>query len=289
MAMQKDGIESWRGNLEVEWLDHSTRIRKLADHNIEIRLEEGFPYRLPKVLSTDVNPPLGPSFHLNPGGGLCLWDAGHGWEPHFGANHLLNRIREWFHHYHMRVWPPNSEVPDLYLYLEPVGVILLGDEWQPVKNERQGRFLLWRPQTLSLQKPCIASRVEENVTSSTKTPERRLYDHSRVELKINESGIWFFIETPFVPPNNLADLLASVDKAMGWKNDETRKHITHCISEQSRSDGFPIALGYKDNTLQERWLFLWAEFPKYENKRFKWAKPDNIKKVKLKSFVSAKK
>jgi len=284
MAMQKDGIEAWRGNLEVEWLDQSTKTRKIADHNIEIRLEEGFPYRPPKVISIDVNPPLGPSFHLNPDGGLCLWGVDRGWKPYFGANHLLNRIREWFHHYHTQTWPSNSEVPDLYLYLEPVGMILLGDEWQYAKKECQGRFSLWRPETLSLHKPCIASRVEGDVTSSTKTPESRLYDHFRVELKIKEIGIWFFIETPFVPPNNLTDLLGSIDKAIGWTNNETREHIIHCIGEQSRSAGFPIALGYKDNTSQERWLFLWAEFPKYDNKRFKWSKPDNIKKVQLKSF-----
>src|SRR5688572_28264149 len=90
--------ESWNGSVSVEWIDPRTNQSNVAKHKLSIILPSGFPYHAPIVISRD-DPPLASSWHLapEPAHSLCLWDTEVGWQPHFTAQYLLNRIEDWFY------------------------------------------------------------------------------------------------------------------------------------------------------------------------------------------------
>lgn len=281
---QSNPIERWNGDVRVDWLDDVTGQRKSATHHISVVLPVGFPYHAPIVLSRD-DPPLADSWHLSPKPyrSLCLWNAETGWKPYFTARQLLRRVEEWFSHYHTDSWPPGSEMPDLHLYLESKGMVIFGDDWSPQIGETSGKFVLWG------HEKGIAFSLYV-VSLPDREPEQRIV--SRLLLNLQHSnkhvGVWFRLQKPFVPPDNLRDLLRRIDESLNLE-DYGRGVCTRTYGYQLALSGFPIAIGYTDRTNEERWLFLWADIPLKRRKKRKvnWADRGNLSEIQLKSFQTA--
>lgn len=282
--------EVWNGSVFIEWEDPDTGSDHIAEHRLSIVLPAEFPYRAPIVISRD-DPPLAPSWHLSPEPihSLCLLDSQTGWRPHFTAHWLLTRILDWFRYYHTNTWPRNSEVPDLYRYLEDMGVVALGDEWEPPVNKRNGRFTLWQHRNLSKTLPSIVSCNEDQV--SAQIPEPRLAKNLLfvVENSIKLPGVWFRLVKPFVPPNNLRDLLCGIDANLGVESGWAKGACIQIFGHRVLGSGLPIALGYTDYQNEERWLFLWAQLPESGKKRQKvpWSVSEGLRQIKVKSFQTA--
>lgn len=284
--LQDAGFESdprsanvWNGSVSSDWVDPRTGKHTSAEHRVAVFLPPGFPYCAPIVISKD-SPPLGPSLHLSPepGRSLCLWNSQTGWEPHFTAQGLLERIADWFRCYHTDSWPANSEVPDLHRYLEVIGTVVTGNEWTPPAGHRSGRFFLWRHRRFLSEFACLVSCNEE--------PETRLSHYLLTQERDRNSGAWFRLEGPIVPPNNLRDLLYLVDTASSVARGWTAKECQGVFGHKLSGDGFPIALGYPDNRNMERWLFLWAKLSGGEKSRQKiyWSDPNRLSSITVASF-----
>ena len=274
---------NWTGFIQVDWQDVQTGEWKTAVHKIAIALPEGFPYQAPIVYSKD-NPPLASSWHLSPGDPLtlCLWDSESGWKPHFSAKKLLNRISDWLYYFHTDTWPANSQVPDLHLYLEKIGTIIIGEDWKPPSDLTNGHLILWRSSKFS-KTPYIASYQRE-----VSVPEPRLADN--IILGSNPErlrGVWFRVPQPFVPKDQLDTLFSQIDDLIctysGWSTKKCIESIGQCVT----GNGFPVAIGYPDQKGEERWLFLWSQFPGGIGKRFKWARHQKMRQVAIKSFQTA--
>jgi molybdopterin/thiamine biosynthesis adenylyltransferase len=283
----------WIGKVQVEWLDADSGHRRTASHKVAILLPVEFPYHAPIVISQD-EPSLAPSWHLSPDRyrSLCLWNSQSGWRPDFTAQLLLSRIADWFQHYHTGIWPADSEVPDLHQYLTSVGVVVIGHDWVPPSNQCGGRFILWRHLKFSDTFPCLAScREDDGSQSSVSQPESRLADNLLfIQDKANRiSGVWFRASAPFVPPDNLRDLLELLEKSSDSEQGWTQKACISALGQKLASDGFPIAIGYRDHRDEVRWLFLWAQLPPNGKMRHKiyWSNPSYLFQVKLTSFRTA--
>mgnify|MGYP001495218958 CR=1 FL=1 len=271
----------WTGSVFVEWKDAETGDLQGAKHTIAICLLKGFPYRAPVIYAID-EPTLTTSWHLNPDTppSLCLWDSERGWQPDFTAHKLLNRAHDWFYHYHTNSWPPNSQLPDLHLYLDPIGIVAIGDEWPPTSEAFSGTFRLWRPKYKNT--PYLAS-CHENKTE----PEPRLAETMVLGANLPQiRGVWFRVPQPFVPPNRLDNLLQQIDAVAKAPPGKSYKNCVASVSRKT-TDGFPIAIGYPDNQGEERWLFLWGQPPKRKQKRFLWSSVPGISQVEIKSFQTA--
>jgi molybdopterin/thiamine biosynthesis adenylyltransferase len=272
---------NWTGNVTVEWDDTETGEAQMAEHTVIIHLAEGFPYRAPVIYSKD-DPPLRASWHLNPGDppSLCLWDSERGWQPDFTAHKLLNRIQDWFYHYHTDNWPLNSQVPDLHLYLDRIGTVVIGEEWRPYSDTNTGQFGLWRPKFHSSL--YIASCNGEHNKPEPRLAGGLLLGSNPVSMR----GAWFQVPQPFVPPNGLEALLHQVDvllkECSGWS-------AKNCIAAvgQKIVGGFPIAIGYPDNLGENRWLFLWARSPAGNKKRYNWLPGYKMRQMVIDSFQTA--
>lgn len=273
----------WIGRVSVEWENDENGKEETAEHLIKIWLPESFPYHVPVVYSID-NPPLTPSWHLAPGDSptLCLWDSETGWRPNYTAHKFLNRICDWFYYYHTDSWPASSQVPDLHLYLDKIGTVIVGEDWIPTSDISNGWFSLWRSKNYA-DTPSIATS-----TGELSEPEPRLADN--VILGSNPlrlQGAWFRVPRPFVPSNRLEVLLHQIDDLMqeppGW----ALKKCVAATGRKSTRRGFPTAIGYPDHLNKERWLFLWTRFPEGSGKRYKWSSRHNLPKIELNSFQTA--
>lgn len=276
-----DAETKWTGNVSVEWKDVETGQLQAAEHTIIIYLLEGFPYRAPIICAKN-EPTLNRSWHLSPGDppSLCLWDSEREWQPDCTAHKLLNRIHDWFYHYHTNTWPPNSQLPDLHLYLNHSDIVVIGEEWQPSPDVIAGQFHLWRSKYNS--RPRIASCNGNYNEPEPRLAKAILFGPNPTQIK----GAWFRIPEPFVPINKLDELLGQIDvllgKSPGWA-------VKNCISAvgQKTTGGFPITIGYPDNSGEERWLFLWVQPPNQKQKRYKWASASRMRQVEVKSFQTA--
>jgi molybdopterin/thiamine biosynthesis adenylyltransferase len=301
--LQDAGFESdpsderiWNGSIPVEWIDSDMGHNNVSEHHLSIILPQGFPYREPMIVSRD-DPPLDPSWHLAPGSPhtLCLWNSQTGWRPHFTAQFLLQHIEDWFYNYHTDSWPANSEVPDLHLYLEEEeGLVVIGDEWTPPRDQKSGRFTFWRYQRFYRTLPCLASCCTNGDESVIlQKPEARLTENLIfIEKDIERlAGVWFRLDRPFVPPHNLRELLNHIDADLGMEQGWSGKECIHVFGHKLPGNGFPIALGYTDNQSQERWLFLWAQLLPSTNgkkrQKVKWLSPENLSRIRMKSFQTA--
>lgn len=281
---EPDGSRSnWKGRVSVDWKDSETGQWQTSEHLITIQLPESFPYRAPVVFSND-NPPLALSWHLNPVSppSLCLWDSETGWKPNFTANKLLNRIREWFFHYHTATWPADSQVPDLHLYLDKEGTVLIGDEWLPPIGTINGQFWLWQS-AISRYSPYIAVCGENQSEPEARIANQIVFGANPSRLK----GAWFRVLQPFAPPKVLGTLLTQIDNLSGKTTGWTLRRCIDSIGHKTKDTGLPIAIGYPDNSGQERWLFLWVQFPKQKGQRFKWSSPQNMRQIQVSSFQTA--
>ncbi|MBN1875004.1 MAG: ThiF family adenylyltransferase [Anaerolineae bacterium] len=288
----EDSPEIWTGSIFVDWSDVQTGGRDSAIHKISILLLPGFPYRAPVILSED-QPPLNSSWHLapEPNHSLCLWPPDAGWEPHFTAQKLLSRIEDWFRYYHTNNWPPNSEVPDLHRYLETHGIVVIGDEWMPENNETIGEFTLWQYDWVNIFVAAICQKRDQHLPYNLWKPEARLTQ----ALGVNRTnchahyGIWYHLSDPFVPPDNLWDLLIAIDQNLNEAEGYASQTCLHKFGQKPKGSGCPIALGYTDNRGQERWLFLWIQFPQSGKKRtpVHWSNPSHLSNFKVKSFQTA--
>lgn len=273
----------WTGTVSVEWKNIETGEWEIAEHAVTIWLPEGFPYHAPVVLSKD-EPPLTPSWHLNPGDPLilCLWDSERGWKPDFTAHKLLNRISDWFYYYHTDTWPVDSQVPDLHRYLNHRGMVIIGEDWNPAPKLKHGQFTLWQSTKFD-STPDIASCAGDH-----NEPESRIADNIVIGSNPRRvRGAWFRVPQPFVPSGRLDILLSQLDEltqeSSGWS-------LQTCIATvgiKATGAGFPITIGYPDNLGEERWLFLWGQFPERKGKRFKWSSHQNLRQVEVKSFQTA--
>lgn len=288
----KNSREIWTGSIFVDWTDAQTGETHSATHKISILLLPGFPYKAPVVLSAD-QPPLKPSWHLapEPAHSLCLWTPNVGWKPHFTAQRLLSRIGDWFFCYHTDSWPVNSEVPDLHRYLETLGLVVIGDEWSPENDSTSGEFTLWRHHSPDTFPAFACCDQDQRLLYSARKPEARLTQ----ALVFNEKnyrahcGIWYRLTNPFVPPDNLGDLLALIDQNLDEAEDYAAQTCLHKFGQKPKGSDCPLALGYIDNRGQERWLFLWIQFPQSEKKRAKvhWLNSALLSNFKVKSFQTA--
>lgn len=283
------GNESWSGTIVVDWLDATLGQINTREHHVRIVLPEGFPYNAPTVVSED-EPSLEPSWHFMPGSvpTLCLWGSQNGWQPHFTAQRLLRRIHEWFGCYHTGNWPSNSEFPDLHLYLECIGVVVVGDNWNPPQDTDHGQCCILRPETISQWQPCFAIH-------GTK-PDANIFDNHLVKsLLITQKdyscvpGLWFRLTSPIVPPRNLHDLLKLIEKDLSQPEGWAGKLCVAALATKPRGDGFPIALGYRDYSSQERWLFLWVKLGDNPRERHKihWSNALLLSRIALVSLQTA--
>lgn len=275
--------EIWNGNISVDWIDAQTGKTHSATHRVTILLPVGFPHKAPVVFSTDESP-LKSSWHLapEPAQSLCLWTPNVGWQPHFTAQRLLRRIEDWFLCYHTDNWPADSEVPDLHRYLEILGLVLIGDEWLPDAEKTSGEFTLWRHRSADTFPAiaCYGKKPELRLTQALLFSENsyRIYD-----------GIWYRLTNPLVPPDNLGDLLVLIDRNLDEVEGYAGQICLHKFGQKPREGHFPLALAYTDMQGQERWLFLWVQFPQSDKKRpqVHWTKPVYLSNFKVKSFQTA--
>lgn len=275
----------WRGQIHVAWANVQTGEWNSVQHQIKIWLPVGFPFNAPVVISAD-DPPLEPSWHLEPGElpSLCLWDRQRAWKPSFSAQKLLHRIEDWFYYYHTESWPPDSQVPDLHLYLSKVTTAVIGDLWKLPTDREWGRFKLWFSPKYFIVSPAIV--VAED--TSTEPEERLSLMLTGDDIK-GETGVWFRVPEPFVPSSELMVLFASIDRLMSKENGwalATAARVTGGRRKRE-GDGFPISIAYPDHTDNERYLFLWAQFPKERSKKFNWASPVNLSQTTVRSFQTA--
>lgn len=284
--------ECWRGEVWVDWSSRLGGNAGSAVHRVNIELPEEFPYRAPEVRLPEETLPRG--WHLNPGPpqSLCLWIPGAGWKPYFGAQILLNRIREWFVCYHTGSWPADSEYPDLQRYLEPTrGLAVIGEDWQPSPTARKGRFGMW-----SFGEPDRADAIlaawSTDYPRRDDKPEERLASHLSVastgsfqHLVHWNQGIWFRVHQVPVPPECLSSLLEQLDtdaaESPGW----AKRECVKVFGEKTDRSGLPLALGYTDGSGIERWLFIWAKFPNGALKRYQWS--SDTKHIRLAAFRTA--
>lgn len=274
---------SWTGIVSVEWENAETGDWQMADHVVTVWLPPSFPYHGPVVLSKDDHP-LAASWHLNPGASpsLCLWDSETGWKPDYTAHKLLSRISDWFYCYHTDTWPVDSQVPDLHLYLDKIGTIIIGEDWIPALDIPGGQFRLWRSTKFD-NTPDIASCNREH-----SEPESRIADN--IILGANPTyikGTWFRVPQPFVPTNRLDTLLRQIDELVQESSGWSVQKCIEAVGIKVTGKGFPIAIGYPDNQGEERWLFLWSQFPQRRDKRYKWLSPQNLRQIEISSFQTA--
>lgn len=282
-------LECWKGTIYVEWLDPANARRCVANHKIAIILPAGFPYHAPIVISQD-SPPLSPSWHFAPEPlySLCLWNSPNDWQPHLTAQWLLQRVEEWFTHYHTNTWPANSQFPDLHRYLDCHGLVVIGDDWQPPQGEQSGSFVFWKPRKLTEILPFFAV-CRKNIAVQLEDSELASSLSITSENRVKSSGVWFRLTKPFFPVNTLRDLLALIDNNLEQVKGWSRNKIIHGVGLKPPAGGFPIALGYTDYQNQERWLFLWVQLPGFGNKRQKvpWSRPRPLARIRVTSLQTA--
>ena len=285
--MSETKLETWRGSLTIQWKDPKSGQNRTAEHRLAIIFCSGFPYKEPTVVCEDTNPPIGRSWHLNPTDppSLCLFQPETGWKPHFTAQTLLRQIHAWFVCYHTDTWPHNSVLPDLHLYLEQVGTIFVGEEWQPDREHESGPFTLWYQSDFA--RPAIASTIP-----SARRPESRLArfigpskssgrDHRRA------GGVWFRLPKAIVPPLTLASLLELIDEASGQPKGWARSRAIEILGATLKTRRLGFAFGYPDSTGIERWVFLWAMLPRRDARNTNWATLRVASQTPLKSFQTA--
>lgn len=284
----------WVGIVSVEWPNSSTGSSQVSEHKVAVLLPPGFPYRAPIVVCRD-EPPLAPSWHLSPGlhQVLCLWDSRTGWRPHYSAQRLLERIADWFYYYHTDTWPSASEMPDLHRYLPCEGLVVIGEDWSPSDNRRNGGFTFWRHRDHSKTYPCLASCQEDAVGSTTRNnrPEDRLIRALFFDLQKSRkySGVWFRLAKPFVPPENLGELFKLIDIHSDSEQGTAEKTCLKILGQDLADPGFPLSIGYTDNYDQERWLFLWVQLPNGGRRKhgIPWSKVGSLSEIRIASFQTA--
>ena len=250
-------IEAWQGSIHVEWVDPELARWNSIEHKVEIRFNAGFPYRNPSIILLDPTP-LKRSLHLFSDNSMCLWQEPNGWAPFTAAQSLLVRIQEWLRYYHTDSWPADSYLPDLHVYLPRAGTVLIGDSWKPEENRTHGEFVLWRVKKLPTL-PCLVTTISTDQSRASVEPEERL---STVILGGTEErekcfGFWFKVNKPFVPPDNLDELLELIDDSSGLEAGAARHLLISRLTRHFAGQGFSISLGYPDVD-QIRWLFLWV-------------------------------
>jgi molybdopterin/thiamine biosynthesis adenylyltransferase len=290
---KEDGeVEVWTGTVSGDYYDEILAKQTHFCHKVAIVLLESFPYQAPVVLSKD-DQPLKLTWHLIPGQlqGLCLWGEDDGWKPYYSAQKLLARIQEWFCHYHVGTWPENSEMPDLHRYLECIGTVAISDSWNPSELEDTGTFSFWKPVKYLDLTLGLATTTQGGQPISRELPsdsiESQLFFIERGSAP--QAGVWFRLKKPFVPPDNLGDLLTLVDsnleKPEGWSS----KICSHTVGLKVDTAGFPLALGYADLHDKIRWMFLWVDLSQDKKKRHKigWTNHNLQRKHRLQSFRTA--
>lgn len=274
--------EGWHGWIHVEWEDPKTGAWNSSAHQVLIFLPAGFPYHAPVVLSQD-DPPLQPSWHLSPEGTLCLWREPDGWNPFMSAQKLLERVSDWFRYYHTGGWPDDFAPTDLHLYLKSNGTVVIGDEWNPPDGERRGGFVLWLNHTYSMI-PCLVGLKNSRGRADQ---EKRLRDQiGWIEQGVKHfHGVWYRVNTPFVPGNRLDHLLDQIDQNSSEQSGTAHAYLVEQLSRMISGDGIPLAVGYPGVWGIEQWLFLWI--PKPTGKKIYLSRQDQIGTIAVRSFETA--
>jgi molybdopterin/thiamine biosynthesis adenylyltransferase len=146
-----------------------------------------------------------------------------------------------------------------------------------------GQFTLWRSRKFAgvIFDIACSNRVLSN-------PEPRIADNVLIGSNpIQIGGIWFRASQPIVPSKKLRGFLSQVDNLLEQPSGWAIKKSVEAIGIKASGDGFPLALGYPDHLEEERWLFLWCQFPKDRSKRYSWSSPQNLNKIEVKGFQTA--
>lgn len=117
--------------------------------------------------------------------------------------------------------------------------------------------MLWRVKKYPAL-PCLVATLSTSQSRAGIEPEERL---SKIILGGTEErekcfGFWFKVNKPFVPPDNLDELLELIDARSGFETGAARHLLISRLTRHFAGQGFSIALGYPDVD-QIRWLFLW--------------------------------
>lgn len=274
--------DGWQGLINIDWEDPETGVWNSSAHHVLIILPPGFPYHAPVVLSRDT-PPLLPSWHLSPEGSLCLWREPGGWNPFMSAQKLLARVNDWFRYYHTGGWPEDFTPTDLHLYLQNQGAVVIGEEWKPEFAVKQGSFTLWQNNTFTMI-PCLVG-LKNSQGKADK--EKRLLDQLGWLEKGVQSyhGVWFRVNTPFVPSNRLDYLLNQIDQYSGTSSGSAHAYLIKQLGRVTSSGGIPLAIGYPGILGQEQWSFLWLTKP--IGRKIHLSRPELMEKIEVKSFETA--
>src|SRR5690606_7311317 len=145
------------------------------------------------------------------------------------------------------------------------------------------QFKLWYSSKSRSSFPDIAT-----TNLKQEKPESRIADNTLLNSHSDTIyGVWFRVSKPFVPTKRLDELLAIIDELIGETPGWASMQLTHTFGCKTDREGIPIAIGYCDTQGRERWLFLWAEFPERDRKRYKWKTPKNIRQIVVKSLQTA--
>lgn len=256
------------GGITVPWINSKTKVWQRTKHVIEIRLGAGFPFQKPQVR------PVGPdavrgSRHQEPGadGYLCLW-RDDDWNPGTPSDELLNRIAEWFRHYHRDDWPADDTAPDLHLYfpakdLRPI--MITGRDWPPETGDI-GWFYAWDAGSSRI----FAAGPGEvgQVPRAIDDPAARRYGVNSKQPR-GHVGLWLRLNREPRPLPTLDQMLDEIDAARGVDPQTTLHDLRRIAWTGKPRDtvATTIALGYPTVNGQDHWLFLRCNIAGLSTKR----------------------
>lgn len=283
-------VNRWHGKITVDWEESATRASCRSDHNVEVELPTGFPFRQPTVRPLD-DPPISGSRHQAPGegGALCLWPEDNpGWVPWMGAEGLLARVETWFRHHHRSDWPPYDQPPDLHLYFPTEGPqpqMLIGKGWAPPIEAAAGRFAVRQrdDQRAFAEAPGAGSCKTENPP-----PDRILVHVGLDAVRPSQIGVWFRLRREPRPYPALGPLLDDIDAAAGEACGWALTQLTGLLGNKVRpGQGTAVlSLGYPDQG-GEQWLFLRVDIVG-PGKRTYWRRDSVLAALPLRAFETVR-
>lgn len=294
LQSERAPLEQWAGTVEVDWDDPDSGTRQHASHPVVVTLGPGFPYEKPGVYPRD-DPPIAHQRHQSPAGdgaALCLWpEDASGWLPSDDVARLLERVRQWFIHYHQDDWPPEDRPPDLHLYFNNPSrspIMMINQQWAPPADAKTGRFRVRRDS--KRPERAIAEAAAGGATTAQSATNSRV----SALLGLNDikptSGVWYRLpREPDIEPT-LGPLLTAIDHAANEDEGWALSHLVGLLGRKvdPRRSAAVLALGYPDVAGQEQWLFLEVNVAAGSSAGLvKWTSATSLEKIPIYSFETA--